>query len=73
METKWSSRVSESQTVVDMSLSADAKRLAIASSQRNLGRARQAEDRSSVKGVSTVDVERRKHSGGTGSSAKEQK
>jgi len=66
-------KVSESQTVVDMSLSADAKRLAIASASGILGRAVKLKIVPSVKGVSTVDVERRKHSGGTGSSAKEQK
>jgi len=51
-------KVSESQTVVDMSLSADAKRLAIASASGILGRAVKLKIVPSVKGVSTVDVER---------------
>jgi hypothetical protein len=66
-------RVAESQIVVDMSLSADARRLAIASASEIMGRAVKLKIVPSVKGVSTVDVEQRKHIGGAAPSAKEQK
>jgi hypothetical protein len=65
--------VPESRTVVDMSLSADARRIAIAAASGILGRAVELKVVPDTKGLAATNGEPGKRSGGASQSAKEQK